>query len=91
MTGEIAQPQRAFTLTLRIGADTRRDLACQLMHMAHQVEAEELTVGQFGSPSSGGIYELAVIDKPHEKYFEELHAYLDERRAAEASLSGRDV
>lgn len=88
MTGEIAQPQRAFTLTLRIGSDTRRDLACQLMHMAHQVEAKELTVGQFGSPGSGGCYELVEIDKPHEKYFEELHAYLDERREKTEQSSG---
>jgi hypothetical protein len=91
MTGEIKAPQRAITLTLRIGADDRRSLAHQLYHMAHQVEAEQLTVGQFGSPTSGGEYELVEIDKPHEKYFEELHAYLTERRAKTEPHAESDV
>lgn len=82
MTGEIERPQRALTLTLRIGADTPRELAMQLEFMAQQIERGEVTCGVFGGPGSGGNYELVTIDKPHEKYFEELHAYLRERRAA---------
>lgn len=84
MTKEIPKPQRALTLTLRIGADTPRDLACQLYHMAHEVEAGQMTVGEFGGPGAGGVYELVTIDKPHEKYFEELHAYLEERRGVQS-------
>jgi hypothetical protein len=86
MTGEIERPQRALTFTLRIGADTRKDLAQHLEHLAQQVYREEIAggPGTFGGPSCGGNYELVEIDMPHEKYFEELHAYLEERRAARA-------
>jgi hypothetical protein len=87
MTGEINGPQRAYTLTLRIGADTIKDLAHTLSNMAWQAEAGELTRGSFGSPCSGGEYELLEIDKPHAKYFEELHAYLAERKAEREAAS----
>lgn len=82
MTGEIKGPQRAFTLTLRLGADTRADLAHALYHFARGVEDGTLTRGSSGGPASGAEYELVEIDKPHDKYFEELHAYLAECRAA---------
>lgn len=87
MAGEIAGPQRAMTLTLRLGADDRKALAGALYHMAHEIESGELTRGCSGGYSSGCEYELVEIDKPHEKYFEELHSYLAERRAAEQTAT----
>jgi len=88
MTGEIVAPQRALTLTFRVGADTKRDLVTSLLHFAQQIERDELGTGTFGGPGAGGSYELVTIDKPHEEYFRELHAYLDARRAAQEAASG---
>ena len=82
VSDEIKVPQRAFTLTLRVDGDTAQDLARSLYHLGDQIERGELTTGTFGSPTTGGSYELLSIDKPHEKYFEELHAYLAARRAS---------
>jgi hypothetical protein len=85
MTGEITGPQRAFTITLRIGADTAHDLAMALHEMALRVERDEVTNGTFGSPTSGGEYELLTIDKTHDAYFADLKKYLEERRAAQVT------
>jgi hypothetical protein len=75
-------PMRAFRLTLKLDADTREGMAGALRSLADQVDRNELTVGCYGSPSDGAIYEL--LSDPamtHERYFAEMHAYLDAQRA----------
>jgi hypothetical protein len=85
MTAEIESPQRAVTFTARFGADTPHDMAMALHFYAEQIDRGEIQgAGTVGGPSYGGCYELVTIDKPHEKYFEELKTYLDARRAKEA-------
>lgn len=76
-------PMRAFRLTLRLDADDRAELADALRSFADQVDREEVTRGVSGGPSSGSIYEL--LHDPamtHERYFDEVRTYLDEKRAA---------
>jgi hypothetical protein len=75
-------PVRAFRLTLKLDADTREGMADALRDLADQVDRNELTVGCYGSPRHGGIYELLTDPTmTHERYFSELHAYLDAQRA----------
>lgn len=67
--------RRAFHLTLEAGTDTREDLAAALEQLAWEVRADKLTRGAWGSPSSGGTYELRVdLSMTHERYIEGLRA-----------------
>lgn len=80
------KPRRAFRLTLALEADTRSDLASALNSLAYEVDSDQLTVGCSGSPSSGAIYELLRDpDMTHEKYFEELRAYLEAAKASQSA------
>ena len=74
-------PVRAVRLTLALEADSVHDLASALVNLAHRVERGEVTVGCWGSPSDGAIYEL-LIDPTitHESYHAALRAYLESKR-----------
>lgn len=74
-------PVRAYRLTLALEADTRTDMAWALRNLADRVEREEVTVGVWGSPSDGAIYELlADPSVTHDSYHAALRAYLDDKR-----------
>lgn len=79
MSGKV--PERQFVLRVEWGADTRKDLAHALRHVAFEIESE-LTSGKVtsGGPSDGGTYSLR--ENPgmtHDKYFEEVDAWLKEK------------
>lgn len=73
------RPLRAYRLTLELGADTAQDMASALRNMAHRIEREDLGgCGTWGSPTDGANYELLTDPSmTHERYFADLHAYLD--------------
>lgn len=75
------KPKRAFRLTMMLDADTRADMADALRRMADDVELESMTVGFYGSPSDGAIYEL--LHDPgmtHDAYHAALREYLDKAK-----------
>ena len=70
-------PRRAFRLTLELDADTADDMASALCNLAALVERGEVTVGTWGSPSDGALYELLTDPAmTHEAYFEKVREYL---------------
>lgn len=76
-------PHRAFRLTLQLDADDRSALASALVHLADRVDRSEISTGVSGGPDSGWIYEL--LHDPamtHEAYFEEVRAYLAQKKAS---------
>ncbi len=80
MTEDIKPPVRAFRLTLLLDADSRADMARALCNLADRLERDELTVGFWGGPSDGGIYELLTDPSmTHDAYHAALRAYLDQR------------
>lgn len=77
----VKPPVRAYRLTIALEADTRTDMAWALRNLAHRIEAEEVTVGVWGSPSDGAIYELlADPSVTHDSYHAALRAHLDSKR-----------
>ena len=80
-------PVRAFRLTLALGADTRVDMAWALRNLADRVEREQVTVGVWGSPSDGAIYELlADPTVTHDSYHAALREYLDGRTTQQEGM-----
>jgi hypothetical protein len=78
-------PHRAFRLTMALEADTRDDLAWALRNLADRVDREQVTVGVWGSPSDGAIYELlADPAMTHDSYHASLREYLAERATSTA-------
>lgn len=78
-------PTRAVRLTLLLEADTVDDLAHELRHIAFEAQAGKLTTGASGGCCAGSVYELLIDpEQTHERYFEQVHAYLAERKAAAA-------
>ena len=77
----VKPPVRAYRLTMALEADTRTDMAWALRNLAHRIEAEEVTVGVWGGPSDGAIYELlADPSVTHDSYHAALRTYLDDKR-----------
>lgn len=75
-------PVRAYRLTMALEADTCTAMAWALRNLADRVEREEVTVGCWGSPSDGAIYELlADPSVTHDSYHAALRAYLDDKRS----------
>ena len=74
----VKPPVRALRLVLEVGADSRRDMASALIHMAHRIEREELAGnGTWGGYSDGGNWELLTDPTmTHERFFAELTEYL---------------
>jgi hypothetical protein len=73
--------ERAHTLIATIGADTLKDLCGELREMATKLERGEMTVGCLGGPSVGTTYSYRVRpEQTHEKYFQDIEAWLEEER-----------
>lgn len=71
------RPKRAFTLELKVGADSRKELADALCNFVDEIERDEVTEGAWGGVSSGGSYALRVDHSmTHERYVIELGEYL---------------
>lgn len=73
-------PQRAFSIELKVGADTLQEAANLLEHFADQIRLGG-SASVTGGPSSGGYYEVRQRDVTHEQYAAELKAYLAKERA----------
>ena len=86
----VRPPVRMLRLTLQIGADSRRDMVGALMNLARRIDREELSgSGTWGGYSDGGNWELLTDpNQTHEKFFEELMAYLDAVERPNDLLSG---
>lgn len=88
----VKPPVRAYRLTMALEADTRTDMAWALRNLAHRIEAEEVTVGVWGSPSDGAIYELlADPSMTHDSYHAALRAYLADKRCPNAAHMAEHV
>lgn len=73
-------PVRAFRLTLALEADTRQDMADAMRNMANRIDREQVTVGVWGSPSDGAIYELLTDPSvTHDSYHAALREYLKQQ------------
>lgn len=76
-----AAPHRACRLTLVLEADTLHELASALLNFAYRVEADQMTTGVHGGPSSGAIYELHCDAHPsHDEYFKQVRDYLESKK-----------
>lgn len=52
-----------------------------LRNLAYRIEAEDVTVGVWGSPTDGAIYELLADPSiTHDSYHAALRSYLDDKR-----------
>lgn len=76
-------PKRKVEIVIKIGADSRRDLASALYNLATAVDREEVNVGTgvSGGPCSGWMYDYREDGLEHEEYFRQLDAYLTEQRS----------
>ena len=88
----VKPPVRACRLTMALEADTRTDMARALRNLARRIEAEEVTVGVWGSPSDGAIYELLTDPSvTHDSYHAALRTYLDDKRCPNATHMAEHV
>jgi len=72
-------PRRAFCLTLKMEADSRKALVSALMNFAVNVDREEITTGAIGGFDSGATYELLIDpEQTHDIYFQQLYKHLKE-------------
>ncbi|MBZ8133243.1 hypothetical protein [Afifella sp. IM 167] len=78
-------PERAHVLILKLGADTREDLAGALHVLASDVERGVLTEGCYGSYSSGALYSYRVRpEQTHAKWSREMEEWLEAEAAKDA-------
>ena len=79
----MSAPTRQFELTLKIGADTMKDLVSLLDHFTGEIETG-LKGCAHGGCSAGGYFNLReYFGMTHDKYVELLHTYLEEERQRE--------
>lgn len=78
-------PKRKVEIVLKIGADSRRDLASALHNLSIAVDRNEVNVGTgaSGGPCSGWVYDYREDGLEHQEYFRQLDAYLEAKRASE--------
>jgi hypothetical protein len=77
------RPQRAVTMTLIIGADTRRDMSDALEQLAFDIAAGQINgpSGCSGGSGSGYSYSFSAKDGPtHDEYVAQLAAYLETKK-----------
>ena len=82
-------PRRAFSLTMKLDADTREDLVHALHRMAEDIAREQVSSGVWGGPSDGAVYEL--LHNPHQThhtYFTQLREYLADQAKAKGAMNG---
>ena len=81
--------ERAHTLILKAGADTAKDLAHELRHIASQIDRGELTVGCIGGSSAGTLYSYRVApEQTHDEYFRQINEMLERESARRPSEGG---
>lgn len=75
-------PVRAHSLILNAGGDSAQELARELESLAFRLRTEGVTVGWGGGPSASSIYSYRVEPgQTHERYFQEVDAWLAARPA----------
>ncbi len=78
MSEKTKRPHRAFEITIRVGADTWEDAIAELLRMAYHIEEH----GPNCNSVSGGYstnHTVTILQNPqmtHDRYFEQLGAYL---------------
>lgn len=78
--------ERAHTLILKFGADSREDMVRALRHLAMQMEKDEISVGLTGGYSWGGMWSYKTDPAmTHDAYFQQLNAELEAADAAKAA------
>jgi hypothetical protein len=83
----VAEIERAHTLICTVGADTLQDLCAELREMARKLERGQMTTGCIGGPSVGTTYSYKVRpEQTHEKYFQDIEAWLATESAASAQV-----
>ena len=84
------RPHRAFEIDIHIGADTWEDAAREIARvLSHVVEHGQQCSLASGGPSSGAS--VTIRHRPemtHDKYFEQLDAYLVAKEAAKQVSGG---
>jgi hypothetical protein len=77
-------PKRAFAISIEVGGDTWKDAVNRLIQLVDHVETHgEACAEVSGSPSCCSTVEIKKRDVTHEQYFEEVKAYLKERKNAD--------
>jgi len=81
------RPHRAYELDIHIGGDTWKDVIHDLLDLARHVEDHGEKCGSTsGSPSCN--HSVTIVVRPemtHDRYIEELGAYLAERDKEKAN------
>lgn len=75
--------ERHLVLELKLGADSRREMASALKQLAFEIFAEMLVAGEgaSGGVGSGYTWQLRVNEGvTHESYFEAINQMLKQRR-----------
>lgn len=71
------QPQRAFQIEIKIGADTKQHTMSLLYEFVKDIFDDGVSCVSVG-PSSGGFHTVKKNpEMTHERYIEELDAWLD--------------
>lgn len=90
-------PTRRYKMTLVLGADDWQELcnALDQIHTDFILRREPITAnynGVSGGPASGWTIDIRVDDTmTHERYFEELNAYIERLRHKESAEDAPDV
>lgn len=86
------KPHRRYQLTLDIGADSYDELLYAIHAFADHMDMnypalDHNTNGASGGVSTGYSYEVKVdTDMTHERWYEELQAYLKARKASQEAV-----
>lgn len=79
-------PKRRYEMVFTIGADGYQEMLSAMQNFIRFMEREYTGLAQnhhgvSGGPDSGYSYDITFNpEMNHERYFEELNAYLDEKR-----------
>lgn len=86
MTDFNTSPERAHVLIAKVSADSAERLADELRFLADQIDRNQLTTGCSGSSSGSSIYSHKVNpEQTHDRYFQQLNAWLEEKARKEDS------
>lgn len=72
-------PVRAFSITIKIGGDTKEGAVALLREFADSIDEGQIGTAH-GGPSSGGFFDVKIDpEMTHDKYIEALEAYLEKQ------------
>lgn len=74
-----APPMRAYTFRAELGADTLEDLIGFLRHIEYQILTGSTDVTSGGYSSGGNWHIVHDPEMTHDRYFEIVNAYLEDR------------